>query len=191
MAALELLIKIVLALGVVAYVGLPLLKTQFEDDTEVMSEEAEDLYRRKESTYSAIKELEFDYKTGKLSDQDYAELDAKYRADAIEVLETIDMMEHGATAPAKTPSGDAPKKRGKGLKPRPAAALERFVCVECEQENSQGARFCGGCGSELGGEIVVKSGNGSQAPSSECVDCGKPVKDGHKFCASCGAEVRV
>ncbi len=191
MAALELLIKIVLALAVVAYVGLPLLKTQFEDEEGVMSEEAEDLYRRKESTYSAIKELEFDYKTGKLSDQDYAELDAKYRADAIEVLETIDLMERGVTEPAKAPAGEAPKKRGKGLKPRPAAALERFVCVECEQENPQGAQFCGGCGSELGAEIMVKSGNGSQAPGSECADCGKPVKGDHKFCASCGAEVRV
>ncbi|OFV80691.1 MAG: hypothetical protein A2W26_06905, partial [Acidobacteria bacterium RBG_16_64_8] len=93
MIAVDTLVKIVLVIAVVAFVAYPFLLPARgrNEDVEELSGEAEDLYRRKESAYSALKELEFDFKTGKLSETDFEELDAKYRSEALEILEAIDV----------------------------------------------------------------------------------------------------
>lgn len=202
---LELVVKIVMALAVVGFVGYPLLRVEDdEQEAEFLSEEAEELYRRKESTYSAIKELEFDWRTGKLSEEDFRELDAKYRAEAVEILEAIDLLESGdrkateakaaaRTSPAKASAagGAAAKKaKAKGPSAEPAT-LTALVCAECGQTNRPGSRFCGSCGSALTAEVEQAAGNGGARAEGECPDCGSSVQPGHKFCASCGAEVRA
>jgi len=49
-----------------------------------------ELAAQKDALYSAIKEIEFDYKTGKLSSSDYQELESRYKAEAIRVLREED-----------------------------------------------------------------------------------------------------
>jgi hypothetical protein len=50
----------------------------------------EELEREKKSLLKAIKEIEFDHQTGKLSPADAAALTASYRARAIEVIKAIE-----------------------------------------------------------------------------------------------------
>jgi len=45
---------------------------------------------QKEVAYATLKDLDFDFKTGKLSDEDYQELKTQYEKEAIEILEKID-----------------------------------------------------------------------------------------------------
>ncbi|MGA2755926.1 MAG: hypothetical protein ABSF58_01070 [Solirubrobacteraceae bacterium] len=52
----------------------------------------------KQSKYSEIRDNETDYRTGKLSDEDYRALDRQLRAEAVEILRAIDELD--ASIPA-------------------------------------------------------------------------------------------
>lgn len=208
MAAIETLVRIILALAVVAFVAYPLLRESQETDEEVgeLSEEAEDLYRRKESTYSALKELEFDFKTGKLSKADFEELDAKYRGDALEILGAIDLYESGATAtsPAqptkreravKSESQGLGSRSGRSVHPAPVraaqavalAGLDPEACV-CGSVNVEGAKFCAACGEPLEEQLDLVE-PGDEQPV--CAACGAELEAWHRFCVDCGARAQT
>lgn len=87
------------------------------------------------------------------------------------------------------PAGDA----------RAAAA-----CPKCQHLNAPGARFCGGCGTDLtappaaAGQTCGKCGTCSVAGSKfchgcgnplsrSCVKCSAPLAEGARFCSNCGA----
>jgi len=53
----------------------------------------EDLYIQREGTYATLKELEFDFESGKLIAEDYRELRARYSAEAVRILQRIEEME--------------------------------------------------------------------------------------------------
>jgi len=192
MSAVELLVKVLLALAVVAFIGYPLLQDHFagEEDLE-LPEEDEELYRRKEATYSALKELEFDYKTGKLSEQDFQELDARFKADALEILEAIDQLEHPkpkgkARRGAETGKAGAKSTRGA------SAVLSADTCGSCGNVNPPGARFCALCGGPLAAAPASStSGREPSGADGNCASCGARLDVGHKFCGTCGAEVNA
>jgi lipopolysaccharide biosynthesis regulator YciM len=87
------------------------------------------LLSRKDTIYVGIKDLEFDYSTGKLSEEDFNGLRAKYSMEAAEVLEEID---------ALTGKGDK-----KGRK------KDRFKCSSCGFTAQEGDKFCQSCGASL------------------------------------------
>ena len=49
----------------------------------------------RETKYREIRDAELDYRTGKLSERDYRELDAELRAEALTILDSLE--EEGAT----------------------------------------------------------------------------------------------
>ena len=49
-----------------------------------------ELEAAREAKYRELRDAELDHRTGKLSDADYAELDRSLRAEAIEILRSID-----------------------------------------------------------------------------------------------------
>ena len=92
----------------------------------------------------ALKEIEFDRATGKLSDGDYASLTAKYSAAAVATLDEpapaasgVQCRTHGARS-----EGDALfcTVCGAGL----VSATNH--CVACGTATAHDARFCHGCG---------------------------------------------
>ena len=54
----------------------------------------------KESKYAEIRDNETDYRTGKLSDVDYRELDRQLGAEAVEILRAIDEFDAANPAPS-------------------------------------------------------------------------------------------
>lgn len=90
----ETVLEVLLALSVIFFVGYPLLKPGMpdtkgagrSDEREVL----ESLIKKKEETYRGIKNLEMDYKMGKLSLEDYQELEGRYKQEAIEILKKIE-----------------------------------------------------------------------------------------------------
>lgn len=123
----------------------------------------------------ALKEIEFDRETGKLSDGDYAMLKAKYSALAIEA-----MREEERTAPP-APGGDVEaliaarveRLRAEG---GVATAVAVAACPTCGPRPEVDALWCSGCGQALPG-------------FSRCGTCRSPVDPDARFCASCGAGV--
>ena len=51
-----------------------------------------DLEARKESKYREIREAEMDWRTGKLAEADYRELDRKLRREAVDLLKELDLL---------------------------------------------------------------------------------------------------
>jgi hypothetical protein len=54
-----------------------------------------DLEAAKEAKYREIRDAELDYRTGKLAQEDWEQLDRQLRADALELLEQLDRLEEG------------------------------------------------------------------------------------------------
>jgi hypothetical protein len=100
----------------------------------------------------ALKEIEFDHATGKLSEVDFAALNAKYSAAAIAVLAPVVAVTAAATgrrclAHGVRPEGDALfcSECGAGL------VTDSGACVSCATTLPPGARFCPGCGATIDG----------------------------------------
>lgn len=66
--------------------------SEYGGDALSLGERLSELESRREALYGAIKELEFDYRMGKLSEADYEELDASYKLEAISLLKEIDAL---------------------------------------------------------------------------------------------------
>src|SRR6266498_4766638 len=77
-----------------AYVLTPLFKEPKGNiEVELLAEtELDRLLNRKAVIYNNIKDLEFEYKMGRLSDPDYHRLGASYKAEAALVLQKLDQL---------------------------------------------------------------------------------------------------
>jgi hypothetical protein len=87
----------IIGVTVVTTLMAPFLWGNHQDALEVASSAPVDLLARKDAALAALKDLEFDYRTRKLSLEDYEELRAIYRVEAAEVLKAMDQ---GAAPPA-------------------------------------------------------------------------------------------
>jgi hypothetical protein len=67
----------------------PLRRPAAEEDERRRAELA-DLEAAREAKYREIRDAELDYKTGKLSDEDFRALDTTLRGEAIEILRRLD-----------------------------------------------------------------------------------------------------
>jgi len=97
------LIALGLAILAVAFIAAPFfLVTQRTAGTQRGGAEAEraaalqDLQAEKETIYEAIQELDFDFKSGKLSAEDHEALRLRHEAQAAAVLQRIDELEGAA-----------------------------------------------------------------------------------------------
>ena len=115
---------------------------------------------------AALREIEFDRATGKLSDVDYAQLKERYTREALEVLRRTSAS--GAdTAPAS-------------IEDEIEAAVLAYrarhpECATCGPRPEIDAIYCSTCGRYLRGS---------------CVQCGAHIDEpGARFCRSCGYDL--
>jgi hypothetical protein len=86
-----LLVVVVLALVVWA-VGSPLRASTLARIDERLAGEVADLEARRDSKYREIREAELDFRTGKLAEADWRELDRELRAEAVAILRELDRL---------------------------------------------------------------------------------------------------
>lgn len=97
------LIAVLVLLGfVVVLVGLPLRAGTAEADDERERRDIEALEEAKRAKYREIRELEMDFRTGKLTEGDFRVQDRARRAEAIELLRRLDAL-GAAPAPPGEP----------------------------------------------------------------------------------------
>jgi len=121
---------------------------------------------------AALKEIEFDRETGKLSDADYAFLKAKYTGAALEALR--------AESPEATGNGDV-----EALIAARVRAL-RFAATSA----SPGSPSCSACGPRPEADAVFCSTCGLRLQSGgACPSCGAALGADSRFCTACGAGV--
>jgi hypothetical protein len=119
------------------------------------------------SAIDALREIEFDQATGKLSPEDYATLKAQYTGLALAELRARE----GAVAVGEA---SAPNDIEDAAERMIARAKQRGMsCVTCGPRPEPDALYCSDCGRHLG---------------AACLTCGAPVEhDTARFCAECGA----
>ena len=87
MNALIAILTLVLLAVVIAVVSAPLRATQKRDDG--ASAPRDELEAAREAKYREIRDAELDYRTGKLSQEDYEAIDRTLRAQAVEILDQL------------------------------------------------------------------------------------------------------
>jgi cytochrome c-type biogenesis protein CcmH/NrfG len=88
-------VTILIALGTVAYLGYPVVRRDrsYAPDPLGGAAVAQELRAEKDILLRAIKDLEFDLASGKLSHQDYSAMRSKYEGRAMAVLQELDAHE--------------------------------------------------------------------------------------------------
>jgi len=91
---LALLAILVLTLGLGFWILLPLLRTEDYLPSEYPAvSELKDLYALKNVAYDTLRDIDFDFRMGKLAEKDYLDLKARYQAEAAEVVGQIETLE--------------------------------------------------------------------------------------------------
>jgi hypothetical protein len=90
-------VALVLAAAVAAafVIAVPLRCTHAEAEDAAYVAALEDLEAAKEARYREIREAEMDYRTGKLSEEDWKAIDRQLRAEAVELLRRLDALGAG------------------------------------------------------------------------------------------------
>ena len=123
---------------------------------------------------AALKEIEFDRETGKLSDEDYTFLKTKYTGAALDALraEAAD-----GTAAANGDVEALIAARVRALRSAATSAPPGAPsCSVCGPRPEPDAVFCSTCGQRL-------------REGGACAGCGATLGTGSRFCAQCGAGV--
>jgi Double zinc ribbon len=119
----------------------------------------------------ALKEIEFDRETGKLSEEDYRFLKEKYTAEALDALRA----EEQAMAPDDVEALIAHRVRA--LRSAAASAPPGArVCPACGPRPEPDAAYCSTCGSRL-------------PAAATCSHCGTALSADSRFCEGCGSRV--
>jgi hypothetical protein len=169
----SLVLGVVLALAALAFVLYPIFRApsdwivtnspQGSDGNTGVSE--------KQSAIDALREIEFDRATGKLSDSDYATLRARYTSAAV-----TEMRNSEADAAAAASGGADPA----SSLDEAEALISRFrtvppSCSACGPRPEPDAVYCSNCGLFL---------------AAACNHCGaRVIEPGARFCSSCGAQL--
>jgi hypothetical protein len=117
-----------------------------------------------ESAVAALREIEFDRATGKLSETDYASLKAEYTRQAILA------MRHRAAALAQPEALGEPEDEIEAAVR--AYRAQHATCPTCGPRPESDAAYCSNCGRYL---------------HDRCADCGAPVvAHDARYCERCG-----
>ncbi len=125
------------------YVLMPLFgKGKENPDLDLSGEtELERLQDRKSVIYKNIKDLEFEYKMGRLSGVDFQQLEAGYKNDAAIILQKMESLGAGEELDALIEKEI--NKRKNNLK----HGITK--CPACGAEIASGKKFCADCGHKL------------------------------------------
>jgi hypothetical protein len=126
------------------------------------------LQRRRDRALAALREIEFDRATGKLSDDDFHRMTATYQAEALEALRAVDAAAGASSdGPRGSPLAARTRPRDPGESSRPADddAVEALIAETRAAARERKQRFC--------------------------AECGTPLEGTGKFCVECGVAVGV
>lgn len=100
------------------------------------------LDERKAAIYENLRDLQFEYRVGKLSDQDYQQTKLDLQRELAGVMGEIDRVK-AEIASGKIPVPSPELVKTNIAKPAP------YVCPSCKAEFSQPLKFCGECGKPM------------------------------------------
>lgn len=121
-----------------AFVAYPLFRQRRHSAGPAVDEKLGEMLSKRDTTYSMLKELEFDLQSGILSQEDYQDLEARYRSKAISVLKGIDGLKEAGDVEADIERQVLELRRSGGS-----------FCPQCGDKRQPNDRFCPRCDASL------------------------------------------
>ena len=104
------------------------------------------LDERKAAIYDNLRDAQFEFRVGKLSDDDYQQTKLGLQKELAVVMAEVDRIK--ATLPA--PSVESKKTKAAAAGPSGnASAAKANICPSCGAQFSQSLKFCGECGKPM------------------------------------------
>jgi ribosomal protein L40E len=148
------LILTALTFGFIAY---PLFKQRSPSVDSVEDDKSQELHSQRDTTYSMLKELEFDLQSDILTEEDYQDLEARYKGKAVSILRDLDNLKKGAELEEEIEKQVLKLRRGKSADT--GEKLEKEIqeqrrgkgqfCSQCGAKRAVDDRFCSQCGTSL------------------------------------------
>jgi hypothetical protein len=144
MTAIDIVVICLMAICLVVGVGEPLARRQlYSMRGERGDSDTERLLLQKEMLYGAIRDLDFDFQTGKVDQKDYAELRQQLEAEAVQILRQLDATD------ALLGLDHAIEQHVLALRRQRTVTVcssPRDVCSHCSVPLDDGENFCPSCG---------------------------------------------
>ena len=139
-----LFVALVLAVLTFAFITYPFFKQRLRSVDSTDDEKLQELHSKRDTTYAMLKELEFDFQSGILTEEDYRDLETRYKRKAISILRDVDDLEKGTNVEDEIEKQVRELRQGKG-----------GFCPQCGARCREGDRFCSRCGTSLsqGGRV--------------------------------------
>jgi hypothetical protein len=131
------MIAIACGLAVIVMAFLLFVRPQDLHKAEAVSPFAH-LDERKASIYENLRDLQFEYRLGKMSDDDYQRSKQDLQKELARVMAEVEVVAGGKQTAAKPVSA-----------PAVAAGKKPFTCPSCKAEFAQALKFCGECGKPM------------------------------------------
>lgn len=179
----EIITALVIAALAAIFISIPFFTRAKDGDSEVTGEyyapnprieRLKALDSRKEALLTAIKDIEFDYGLGKLSTEDFNELNRQYRIEAADVLKEMDSVggQASQTSLLDELEREIKSQRHKGLAVYADEEIEKEIlrareaawhiesgasnCPKCGSEYDRADIFCSKCGAKLNEDAESK-----------------------------------
>lgn len=178
----EVIVIAAIVVAVLAFMAYPLFSQRIEEPG-AAADALDSLVAQRDSAYDAIRDLDFDYQMGKLSQQDYELLRDKYKVRAAQLLQQIDELagKGGAETRIEEEVARLRTRREKRPSPPPAVLADP---IEQEVARLRARRRAGGA--DVIEQEVARLRATRSTSSRMCSQCGTLVHAGDQFCAECG-----
>ena len=143
-----------LVLGACFWIIHPLLGAEDLQDglTPKPEDILEKLKNKKDGVYATIKELEFDLRMGKLSEEDFQILKQQYIQEAAGYMEEMDKLESvkaTVAEPAEPDLEEVIESQFTSGRPHESTQRRHIYCTSCGEMAAAESLFCAACGSNL------------------------------------------
>jgi rubrerythrin len=147
MSIVDTIIVLLMAVGTVVFVGEPLVRRVFHlASASDNSPEMERLALQKETLYTAIRDLDFDFQTDKVDQKDYTELRQHLEGEALQLLHQFDTVDPLAELDVELERQISALRQQRFS---PSDRPSQSICSRCGSTLQGDGHFCPICGQPL------------------------------------------
>lgn len=182
----ESILIVLLVIGIIIFIAYPLFARSAEKLADT-PDALEALVAQRDSTYDAIRDLDFDFQLGKLSQNDYNALREKYKIRAAQILQRIDALTNATGVHSK--DADARIEVEIAKLRRQADKVEDDIARLRQPKSARVAAPVADTSASTTDAVEAEIARVRAARQTEkqfCGKCGAPRSPTDVFCAKCG-----